>query len=51
MLELQLCLAGDFLIREGDLGHEMYFVRLGSLEVIKKDVDHRLALLGCVSNR
>eukprot|EP00750_Incisomonas_marina_P020767 INCI4084.12.p1 GENE.INCI4084.12~~INCI4084.12.p1 ORF type:complete len:718 (+),score=83.49 INCI4084.12:313-2466(+) len=48
MLQLQLCLSGDFLIREGDLGHEMYFVRIGSLEVVKKGVDHRLALLGCV---
>lgn len=46
MLELQLCLARDFLIREGDLGHEMYFVRTGSLEVVKKGLGHRLAMLG-----
>ena len=47
MLELQLCLAGDFLIREGDLGHEMYFVRKGLLEVIKKGAERdRIAMLG-----
>ena len=33
----QVCLAGDYIFKEGDKSREMYFVRTGSVEIIMED--------------
>jgi CRP-like cAMP-binding protein len=48
----QVCLAGDFVFKEGDKSREMYFVRSGSVEIIMEitGVDRTIAEIGSYSD-
>lgn len=48
----QVCLAGDYIFKEGDRSREMYFVRSGSVEIIMEiqGVDRTIAELGSYSD-
>lgn len=48
-LRPKLYLAGDFIVKQGDFAEEMYFVRMGTVEVLASDDLTLLALLdeGC----
>eukprot|EP00002_Diphylleia_rotans_P030169 TRINITY_DN6188_c0_g1_i2.p1 TRINITY_DN6188_c0_g1~~TRINITY_DN6188_c0_g1_i2.p1 ORF type:complete len:1264 (+),score=201.87 TRINITY_DN6188_c0_g1_i2:63-3854(+) len=37
LLRPHVAIPGEYVIREGDLGHEMYFVKRGTLEVLSED--------------
>ena len=47
----QVCLAGDYVFKEGSKSREMYFVRSGSVEVIMEiqGVDRTIAEIGSYS--
>lgn len=45
-LKLQIYSPGDFVCRKGDVGHEMYFIKTGALQVVSPDGSQVYATLG-----
>lgn len=45
-LKLQIYSPGDYVCRKGDVGHEMYFIKTGALQVVSPDGTQVYATLG-----
>ncbi|RMZ95473.1 cyclic nucleotide-gated olfactory channel [Brachionus plicatilis] len=45
-LKLQIYSPGDYVCRKGDVGHEMYFIKTGALQVVSPDGSQVYATLG-----
>jgi hypothetical protein len=45
-LKLQIYSPGDFVCRKGDIGEEMYFIKMGKLQVVSPDCKQVYATLG-----
>jgi CRP-like cAMP-binding protein len=39
LLKPHVAIPGEYVIREGDLGHEMYFIKRGTLDVVSEEDD------------
>ncbi len=46
VMTLQVCLPGEYIIRQGDIGTEMYFLTSGSVEVSTGDTVHKVLTSG-----
>ena len=46
VMTLQVCLPGEYIIRQGDIGTEMYFLTSGSVEVTTGDTVHKVLTSG-----
>jgi len=48
-LELQVVFTGDFLMYDGDMGHEMYFLQKGTVQVLSRDLNTVYAVVSATS--
>jgi cyclic nucleotide gated channel alpha 3 len=45
-LQLKIYSPGDYVCRKGEVGHEMYFIKMGKLQVVSPDGKIVFATLG-----